>query len=85
MRFVFIEAEKATYPVRVLCRVLEVSAGGFYEWRRRRPGPRAQQEQALRAGIAAIHKESDCFRGARKFAGSCRSRSTRQAAIGPLA
>ena len=62
MRFVFIEAEKATYPVRVLCRVLEVSAGGFYEWRRRRPGPRAQQDQALRVRIAAIHKQSEgCY------------------------
>jgi hypothetical protein len=30
VKFAFIAAEKATYPVRVLCRVLEVSRAGFY-------------------------------------------------------
>lgn len=30
LRFQFIEAEKANYPVTVLCRVLEVSRSGFY-------------------------------------------------------
>ena len=35
MKFVFIAAEKATYPVRVLCRTLEVSRAGFYAWHTR--------------------------------------------------
>ena len=30
MRFEFIEAEKATYPIRTLCCALEVSRSGFY-------------------------------------------------------
>ena len=28
----FIAAEKTTYPVRLLCRVLQVSASAFYDW-----------------------------------------------------
>ena len=32
MKFVFIAAEKALYPVRLLCTVLEVSRSGFYAW-----------------------------------------------------
>ena len=32
MRFVFIHAERALYPVRVLCAVLEVSRSGYYAW-----------------------------------------------------
>ena len=28
----FIAAEKTTYPVRLLCRVLQVSASAFYAW-----------------------------------------------------
>ena len=32
MKFVFIAAEKAFYPVRMLCSVLEVSRSGFYAW-----------------------------------------------------
>jgi len=37
MRFAFVEVEKVTYPVSVLCRVLEVSRPGFYAWLRRSP------------------------------------------------
>ena len=32
MRYCFIQVEKATYPVEVLCRVLEVARSGFYAW-----------------------------------------------------
>jgi transposase InsO family protein len=32
VKFVFIAAEKALYPVRMLCTVLEVSRSGFYAW-----------------------------------------------------
>ena len=31
----FIAAEKTTYPVRLLCRVLQVSTSAFYDWIRR--------------------------------------------------
>jgi transposase InsO family protein len=31
----FIAAEKTTYPVRLLCRTLQVSASSFYDWIRR--------------------------------------------------
>ena len=32
MRYAFIAAEKAEYPVTVLCRVLRVTRSGFYVW-----------------------------------------------------
>ncbi len=31
----FITAEKTTYPVRLLCRTLQVSTSAFYDWIRR--------------------------------------------------
>ncbi|HJX52941.1 MAG TPA: hypothetical protein VJ801_09270 [Polyangia bacterium] len=37
MRFNTVEAEKAYFPVRVLCQVLQVSVSGFYSWRKRGP------------------------------------------------
>ena len=58
MRFGFIQTEKATYPVRVLCRTLLVSASGFYAWCRRGLSLRAQQDAALKVEIRAAHAAS---------------------------
>jgi putative transposase len=35
VKFAWIATEKATHPLRVLCRVLRVTPSGFYAWRRR--------------------------------------------------
>jgi hypothetical protein len=58
MNFRFIHAERARYPVRVLCRVLEVSRSGFYAWCRRAPARRVQAEQRLTQAIQAAHRGS---------------------------
>ena len=55
MRFQFIAAEKATFPVRLLCRTLQVSRAGFYAWQGRAPSARAQADEQLGGEIAAIH------------------------------
>ena len=41
-RYRFIHAERATYPVVVLCRVLRVSRAGYYAWAGRGVSARAQ-------------------------------------------
>lgn len=48
---------KKDHPILTLCRHLEVSASGYYDWRRRRlhPGVRAVEEQALAEEIGQIH------------------------------
>ena len=33
MRFALIDAEKAEFPVRTMCRVLDVSESGFFSWK----------------------------------------------------
>ena len=58
MRFAFIVAEKAAFPVRRLCRTLQVSRAGFYAWHTRPPAPRAQADARLGLEIAAIHAEN---------------------------
>ncbi len=58
MRFRFIEAEKATYPVSVMCRVLQVSRGGYYAWRTRPQSSRARTDRKLLIEIQAAHKAS---------------------------
>ncbi len=42
MKFVFINAEKAEYPVRTLCEVLGVARSGFYAWQERSTSKRAK-------------------------------------------
>ena len=51
MRFAFIDVEKASYPMRILCRVLEVSRSGYYAWRARKPSARALEDERLRPKV----------------------------------
>jgi putative transposase len=57
-RYRFIAAEKATYPVSLLCRVLDVSRASFYAWLQRGPSARAQADQQLLQQISKIHRAS---------------------------
>lgn len=59
MRYHFIQAEKAPYPVAVLCRVRAVARSGFYAWGHRPASRRAQQNQVLLAQIQDHHRHSD--------------------------
>jgi putative transposase len=59
VKFGFIQTEKATYPVRVLCRTLQVSASGFYAWCRRGLSPRARGDALLKVEIRAAHAASN--------------------------
>jgi putative transposase len=58
VRFAFIAAEKAAFPVRLLCRMLKVSRAGFYAWHKRPPAARARADERLGLEIATIHAES---------------------------
>jgi putative transposase len=58
MKFAFIQAEKAVFPVTVLCRVLEVSRAGFYATQSRPLSARAREDDHLAVQIAAIHRAS---------------------------
>jgi putative transposase len=53
-----IDAEKASFPVAVLCKVLSVSRSGYYAWRDRPPSRRSRQDAALTAKIYEIHRRS---------------------------
>lgn len=58
MRFEFIRAEKAKYPVAVLCQVLQVSRSGFYAWTSRAPSKRARRSGELAGKVRQVHTES---------------------------
>jgi putative transposase len=56
--FNLIDAERASYPVAVLCRVLGVSKSGYYAWRGRPPSERRRQDALLTERIREIHSRS---------------------------
>lgn len=56
MRFAFIDVEKASYPMRILCRVLQVSRSGYYAWRARKPSARNLEDERLRPKIVEAFK-----------------------------
>jgi putative transposase len=80
VKFAFIQAEKAVFPVTVLCRVLGVSRAGFYAAQTRPVPARLTQDERLAVEIGAIHAESRrCYGSPRVHAelrarGRCTSR-----------
>jgi putative transposase len=58
MRYRFVAAERATFPVRRLCRLVGVAASGFYAWLRRRPGRRREDDRRVSERVGAIFAAS---------------------------
>jgi putative transposase len=56
VKFAFIQAEKARWPIEVQCAVFGVSRSGYYAWRRRPEPPRAMEDATLVTEIRAAHK-----------------------------
>jgi putative transposase len=57
MRYDFVEAHRGRWPVRLMCRVLCVSPGGYYDWRGRPQSMRDGKRDALVVAIEAAHGE----------------------------
>lgn len=59
-----IERCRDAFPIRLMCRCLEVSSGGYYGWRDRPLSTRARDNQRLLGRIEALHADSDDVLGA---------------------
>jgi putative transposase len=59
VKFAFIDAEKAQFPVAALCRLLGVTRQGYYAFARRAVSPRVEREAALCERIRAVHVASE--------------------------
>jgi len=55
MKFRMIEDQRETFPIRVLCDVMGVSAAGYYAWRGRPESPRKAANRVLLCEIRRLH------------------------------
>jgi putative transposase len=55
---------RAEYRITTMCRVLEVSASGYYAWERREPSARERENARLLERIRGIHERSRSTYGA---------------------
>jgi len=57
MSFKFIRDHADRWPIRLMCRVLEVSASGYYAWRHRPESARARANRTLLDDVWRLHTE----------------------------
>lgn len=79
MRFSLVDAEKAQFPVALICSWLGVSRSGYYAWceRRAKPSARAQDDAALLVEIRAVHRENKQRYGSPRVHRTLRARGRR--------
>jgi len=63
MRYSVIDEQSREYPVRPLCRLLNVSASGYYAWRKRPTGCHSQENERLVSAMREIHRTIDSSYG----------------------
>lgn len=56
MKYQFMAIHQQDYPIKTLCRVLEVSVSGYYAWRQRAPSRRSQEDALLSERISCIYQ-----------------------------
>ena len=67
MRYRCIHRRRTQYPVTMMCRVLQVSSGGYYAWRVRPESERGATDRELTQVIRRFHTESKGVYGSRNI------------------
>jgi putative transposase len=57
VRYAFIAQHQEAFPVKVMCRVLDVAESGYYAWRQRQPSVRQHADERLSQHIHQIFLE----------------------------
>ena len=65
------------FSIRAMCRVLEVSASGYYAWRRRMISVRTRENEKLQQRIRTIHERSRQTYGAPRIHAELQDEGTR--------
>jgi putative transposase len=80
VKYACIAQQRDSYPVTLMCRVLDVARTGFYAWLERAPSARAQADARLGLEIRAIHAASRQRYGRPRIHRELRAQGTRVSA-----
>jgi len=66
VKYAFMQAHREEFELKRMCRVLQVSRSGYYDWDRRKESKRSQQDRVLLEEIRRIHQQTKEAYGATK-------------------
>ena len=58
MKYACVDRRRDRYPVRMMCRLLRVSASGYYAWRTRPESSRTKSDRRLMTAVRRVHQDS---------------------------
>lgn len=68
MKYAWITQHRDSFPVRVMCEVLNVSTAGYYDSIDRPPSARAERHERIQQAVEQVHAESYGIYGSQKVA-----------------
>ena len=80
MKYAWITKHRDSYPVSVLCDVLDVSSSGYYTSLNRQPSRRAQRSARIRTAVRQVHAESNEVYGSVKITRELAKNNARETA-----
>jgi len=80
VRYAWIKQHRDSFPIRTMCRVLDVSTSGFYDWLEAKPSQRALRSKSIKAHVLDVYKSSQGIYGSAKIAQEMRNSPERETA-----
>ena len=68
MKYAWIKEHRDRFPVKMMCRSLNVSTSGYYKSLKAKLSPRAERSQRIREQVQQVHEDSDQIYGSYKIA-----------------
>ena len=63
MKYAWSQQHSDSFPVSLMCQVLQVSKKAYFAWKKRVPGPRQQRTERIRRDVQQVFEESNQIYG----------------------
>ena len=74
MKYAWIREHRDSFPIALMCQVLQVSKSGYYSSIDRPPSPRAARSERIRVSVRRAHADSHAIYGSAKIAETLQNR-----------